>query len=228
MTFGKDKCRFTAVLAIIASGKKLPPLIICKGKVGKRKEIQLNSLECVKNKTIYVKCQENSWCDTNIFKFWVNNIFLYYQNFIIKKKCLLIFDKATSHINNDVIAFLKEKNIDYIIIPGGFTKYLQPLDVAINKPFKMALKKEYLKFQQQHLNDIVENKFTITNEDMIQIINDIWQDNNYIKTETIINSFLYCGISQKQDGSQDEFFKWPDAENYLDSEYDLKIINDLD
>ena len=48
----------SAVLAIIASGKKLPPLIICKGKVGKRKEIQLNALDCVKNKTIYVKCQE--------------------------------------------------------------------------------------------------------------------------------------------------------------------------
>ena len=92
----------------------------------------------------------------------------------------------------------------------------------------MALKKEYLKFQQQHLNDIVENKFTISNEDMIKIINDIWKDNNYIKNETIINSYLYCGISQMQDGSQDEFFKWPDAEYSLESEDDFKIINVLD
>ena len=123
---------------------------------------------------------------------------------------------------------MKEKNIDYIIIPEGFTKYLQPLDVAINKPFKMALKKEYLKFQQQHLNEIVENKFTITNEEMIKIINNIWQDHNFKKAEKIIKSFLYCGISQKQDGSQDEFFRWPDAENSPESEYDLKIINGLD
>lgn len=43
----------------------------------------------------------------------------------------------------------------------------------------------------------VENKFNIANEDMIKIINDILQDNNYIKTEIIINLFLYCGISQK-------------------------------
>ena len=34
-----------------------------------------------------------------------------------------------------------------------------------------------------------------------KIINDIWLDNNYIKNETIINSFLYCSISQKQNGS---------------------------
>ena len=51
----------------------------------------------------------------------------------------------------------------------------------------MALKKEYLKFQQQHLSDIVENKYNITNEDMTKIINYILQDNNYIKTESIIN-----------------------------------------
>ena len=63
---------------------------------------------------------------------------------------------------------------------------------------------------------------------MIKIINNIFQDHNFIKTETIIKSFLYCGISQKQDGSQDEFFKCPDAENSPESEYDLKIINYLD
>ena len=40
MAFGKDKIRFTAVLSISASGQKLPPLIICKGKSGKRKKDQ--------------------------------------------------------------------------------------------------------------------------------------------------------------------------------------------
>ena len=75
--------------------------------------------------------------------------------FYHQKKCILIFDKATSHINNDdIIAYLGEKNISYITISRGFTRYLQSLEVAINKSFKMALKKEYLKSQQQHLNYI--------------------------------------------------------------------------
>lgn len=63
---------------------------------------------------------------------------------------------------------------------------------------------------------------------MIKIINDIWQDIIYIKIETIINSFLYSGISQKQDESQDEFFKWPDVEYSVDSNDDFKIINDIE
>ena len=37
----------------------------------------------------------------------------------------------------------------------------------------MASKKEYSKFQQQHLNNIFEYKFKISNEEMIKIINGI-------------------------------------------------------
>ena len=85
ITYGKDKCRLTAVLSITASGKKLPPLLILKGKVGKRKEEKLNKLEIVKKKKIFVKCQEKAWCNTELFKFWVNNVFIIYQKLVVKK-----------------------------------------------------------------------------------------------------------------------------------------------
>ena len=32
------------------------------------------------------------------------------------------------------------------MIPGGLTRYLRPLDVSINKPFKDELKKRYTKY----------------------------------------------------------------------------------
>ena len=31
-------------------------------------------------------------------------------------------------------------------IPTGLTRFIQPLDVSINKPFKDALKKEYINY----------------------------------------------------------------------------------
>jgi len=37
-------------------------------------------------------------------------------------------------------AQLKEDNTDLVIIPGGLTRLLQPLDVSVNKPMKDALR----------------------------------------------------------------------------------------
>lgn len=67
----------------------------------------------------------------------------------------------------------------------------------------MALKKEYLKLQQKRINQIYENHFTITNEDIIEMISNIWYNENDMKEKVIINSFFFCGISQKMDGSED-------------------------
>ena len=39
VTYGKDKCRITAVLGVTASGYKLLPLLILKGRKDKRKKI---------------------------------------------------------------------------------------------------------------------------------------------------------------------------------------------
>ena len=34
----------------------------------------------------------------------------------------------------------------------------------------------------------------------------MWDDKNKITTEVIKNSFLYCGITNKLDGTEDEMF----------------------
>ena len=71
---------------------KLPPMLILKGKTGK-KETELNNLDIVKDKKIYIKCQANSWCTAELFKYWIKKIFIPYQDNIVKNRCLLIFDR---------------------------------------------------------------------------------------------------------------------------------------
>ena len=49
------------------------------------------------------------------------------------------------------------------------------------------------------------------------------------KKNIIIGSFLYCGISQKLDGSQDELFRWPDLVYSINENNEQdNITNDID
>ena len=101
------------------------------------------------------------------------------------------------------------------------------MDVAINKPFKIGLKHKYLEFQQKNLEEIFQNKFSLKDEIIVKFIAEIWNDENIIKRQTIIHSFLHCGISHLLDGSQDELFNWPDLELSFNAKNDIgNIIND--
>ena len=129
----------------------------------------------------------------------------------------------------EIIDYLQLLNIKYILIPPGFKRFLQPLDVAINKPFKIGLKQKYLDFQQKNIEQIFENKFYLNDKNIIKFIYDIWADENIIKRQVIINSFLHCGISQLLDGSQDELFNWPDLDSSFNDKNDIgNIIYDLE
>ena len=48
----------------------------------------------------------------------------------------------------------------YVYIPGGLIRYLQPLDIRINKVFKSAVKNEYRKielFEKENIKDLLKS-----------------------------------------------------------------------
>ena len=91
----------------------MAPLIIFKGQEGKRIEKELSAHKLVKNRRIYVKCQPNSWCTTDIFKYWIKEIFLKYECYI-NSKCILVLDKAPSHFNDTIEEYMNNNAINYI------------------------------------------------------------------------------------------------------------------
>ena len=89
-----------------------------------------------------MKCQRNAWADNNIFNYWLNNI--WFNNGILNhniKNTLLILDRATTHFSSDLNERFKKYESHFVLIPPGLTRYLQPFDMAVNKPFKDAMKK---------------------------------------------------------------------------------------
>lgn len=97
----------------------------------------------VKNKKLYAVCQPNSWCTSDIFKFWLKEIYIKYQ-LSTKKNCLLIYNQAPSHKKDEIIAYMNNNNLNYLFIPAGLTSKLQPLDISVNKVFKNSYKKKYM------------------------------------------------------------------------------------
>ena len=53
-----------------------------------------------------------------------------------EQKSLLIFDVFRAHRTDDVLSHLEKNNILVIFVPANCTSELQPLDLAVNGPFK--------------------------------------------------------------------------------------------
>lgn len=121
------------------------------------------------------------------------------------KNTLLIMDRTRSLFSDDFSENFKIENSKYILIPPGMTSFLQPLDVCINKPFKDELLKSYTDFE---IKNVLTKK--LIQEDIIDMIEKVWYNDNLIKSELIKKSFKICGISNKIDGPEDNEFKWPD------------------
>ena len=158
INFNKDKLHITVILCIISDRTKLPPLIIFKGETNKTKEKKLQNNEYLKKCFCFVKCQPNSWADNNLFIYWLNNI--WFNNSILNrriKNTLLIIDRATTHFCNYLNSLFKKYDSHYLLIPRRLTRYLQPLDVAINKSFKQAMKKSDCEFRINYENKICPN-----------------------------------------------------------------------
>jgi len=59
----------------------------------------------------------------------------------------------------------------YSFIPPGLTRYAQPLEASINKPFKSEIHNKYTQFQIKKLNCQKP-----THSDIIEFVHDTWNN----------------------------------------------------
>jgi len=205
-TFGGERLRISLILCILANGDKLPIFVIFKGSKNGRKENSINNNIHVKNNEIYIRCQENAWAYEDVFFEWLTKVW-FRSNGNVKPSAntLLVIDRATTHFSTRINDLFAENNSKYVLIPPGATRYLQPLDFSINKPFKDNMRKKYTEFVIKYGG----NKKPIP-EDLIEWIVSSWYDPKVIPKEMIVNSFKKTAISNKMDGIEDNMFEWPE------------------
>ncbi|XP_069593726.1 bromodomain testis-specific protein [Ranitomeya imitator] len=214
-TAGHEKNHYTVVLSCCADGTKLPPMLIFK-----RKNMPKEAIP----RGVVVHVHEKGWMDENGMRLWVDKVWSKRPGGLLKKTALLVLDQFRAHISENTKKVFKEVKTHLAVIPGGLTSQLQPLDVSINKPFKVYMREEWNKWMAAGNHDLTPTgrmkRPTITQ--VCEWVKTSWQS---VKDETIIRSFKKCGISNALDGTEDGMLYEDSEESDTNDCVDLSFLN---
>ncbi|XP_039542041.1 uncharacterized protein LOC120489360 isoform X2 [Pimephales promelas] len=208
-TNGHEKTHFTCVLSCTASGEKLPPMVIFKRTTMPKENFPIG---------IVVKVNKEGWMTESLMHEWHTECYgkrpggLFHRN-----KALLVLDSMRAHITDSVKEAIKRSNSIPAVIPGGTTKYLHPLDINVNRAFKVALRVQWEAWMTRR-----EKSFTKTGRirratygQVCQWVLTAW---NNVKKSTIINGFRKAGLLRVEEGSVGDLP--PDESDESDNEND--------
>ena len=93
---------------------------------------------------VIVWFQKNGWIDVDLMKRYIKYLNdIWTNNKSSKVPIMILYDSFSEHLEESIKKDFSNSGIDLAVIPGGLTSICQPLDVAINKPFKDNLHKEW-------------------------------------------------------------------------------------
>ena len=150
-TTGHEKTSVTVVFACQADGQKLPPLVIFKRKTILKEKFPSN---------IIIKTNSKGWMDEKLMIEWLKEAYVKWPDgFFHIQQSLLVFDSIRAHITDTMKVHVQKTNWKLAVIPGGLTKNLQPLDIGINRSFKLNMRNAWEKWMTEG-----EHSFTKTGQ----------------------------------------------------------------
>ena len=126
----------TVMLAATADGRKLPPLLILKRKALSKSEAF--------PKDFTVRAQEKGWMMEELMLEWQKIVWGHRPRAFLNQPSMFVLDAFKGHLTDSVKNQLRKMDTELVVIPGGMTSVLQPMDVSFNKPFKDRLRQQYL------------------------------------------------------------------------------------
>ena len=171
----------TIMACVNASGRRMPPMFITKGKTSRSLHGFNTSSAPVGTRWCY---QQNGWIDDGIGEKWFTEVFLEYCG--AERPHLLILDGHSSHESLDILMKAMEENIHILALPPHTTHALQPLDKAVFGPLNHAYNEVCSAYLQENaLHQI--NKWTIP-----ALFRQAWD--KAVTGANIRSGFRSCGI----------------------------------
>ena len=134
---------------------------------------------------------------------WINKVWLPY---VQGKPALLCLDTFTGHLTERVKAAFDECGTKLLVIPGGCTSILQPLDISINKPFKTYIRQSWCQYMIEESDKGVSKVQPPPKE---SLINWILRAQEIIESRDSIikKSFLVAGIANTMGSSEENLIR---------------------
>ena len=130
------KRRATVTLSVTASGEKLRPMVIFKGKEGgdiKSRELANSPYK----EDLFLACQPNAYQDENNMLRWIDEVIgPHLQQKAAGAPVILFLDAFLAHHCQAVHDKLGAMGVRVIKIPEGCTWLVQPVDVGIGNMFR--------------------------------------------------------------------------------------------
>lgn len=194
-TTGNEKSSFTVVLGCQANGQKLPPMVIFKRKTLPKEKFPAG---------VIIKANPKGWMDEERMSEWLREVYVKRPDgFFHKSPSLFICDSMRAHLTDTVKTQVKQTNSVLAIIPGGLTKELQPLDIGVNRSFKVKLRAAWERWMTEG-----EHTFTKTGRQrrasyatICQWIVDAWAK---VSVSSVVRAFTKAGIITEQPGNSNE------------------------
>ena len=132
---GSGREHSTVHCAASASGKRLPPFILYKGKNLYKKWTEGGPAGALYG------TNESGWMDASVFLSWFNKLFVLAVSYLSRSGPVVLFmDGHHSHISLELIKTAKANNITLQCLPPNTMHITQPLDVGVFAPLKKAWK----------------------------------------------------------------------------------------
>ena len=164
-----------------ASGVRLPPFVVYKGK-----HIYATWTKYGPAGAMY-SVSDSGWMEKENYHCWFKKMFLPATSHLRETGAvILFFDGHYSHISIQLIKLSQESNVHLMLLPSNTTHVLQPLDVGVYGPLKQAWKKI---LAQHKFNTRAAN---IGKEDFPMLLAQLWEAS--FKPSHLVGGFRETGL----------------------------------
>jgi len=205
---GSEKHQCTLFLCIFADGvPRVPPILIFTATTGTKIREREGHLW---DKRVHIEFSPSGWMNEGLF---MKFILQFLVPIFGKERALFVFDRYWAHLTPPVIQTCRDNNIIPSLIPAGTTPMTQPLDTAINKPFKGLVKEftEKLRERKESLYGENAGKWSVGQHRVVttEAVGRAWEEWHLSNSrrKIVIQSFRDTGISLPVDGSCDRELK---------------------